>query len=385
MRLRHFRNRAKYAVALILALSSNAHAIEITDDFSIRGFYTLGAVYSDSDSATIANNFVHAKDEVETIDQGETSTKLSLLGLQADYALSTSLDLTLQVVSSPQTDPAYQPQLSWAYFKYDLGSDTYLRGGRIMLSMLQGIELRHVGFSRLWARPLVPVSGAGGFDIYNGAELLKGVGIGDYNLRFQAAYGQADHHRDFIENRHVGLLSARVERQDSWVSLAALQARYDVDTPPGDHIMDNAELLMGALETELHLGNSITHAGYAYGKAEINPDEELAYLSLGYQLERFTPYLLWTQRRIIFDASELEGNLPPPPPPTDPPPLPPPPIPDGEQKTLSMALGMRYDLGATYAIKAQVEQWQREDSRFRDRGVLEDDGVLFTLLFEGVF
>ena len=124
---------------------------------------------------------------------------------------------------------------------------------KMKLSLLQGTELRYVGFSRLWVRPLVPTSGAGGFDDYVGAELIKGSSFNDYNLRLQAAYGKAEHHQDFIDNRDIKLISSRFEKDESWINFALFHARYDVDTRGGVSIMDDAELLMGSVESDGNL------------------------------------------------------------------------------------------------------------------------------------
>lgn len=363
-----------------LLFSLTATATNITDDLSLRGFYTLDLTYSDSDGAELPG----PKEQVP-FKEGETSLNNSLIGLQANYSLSENLDFTLQAISTHRTDDSYEPTVEWAYLKYDLGDDLYLRGGKMKLSLLQGIELRPVGFSRLWARPLIPNSGAGGFDDFFGAEIIKSSTLGDYNTRLQASYGVADHRQDFVEDRDIEFLSARLEKNESWVNVAALHALYEVATPSGIKLDHSAELLMGSIEAELLLGNTVINAGYAYGDAEFNPDEQLAYLSLGYHFERITPYLLLSQRRMVFNADELMAALPPPPPPPPPPALPPPPPPDGEQKTDSISLGFRYDLGPTYAIKAQWEHWQRSDETAPLGGTVKSDGNLFTLVFEGVF
>lgn len=377
------RGRVAPLLSLLLLLPLPLHAIEVDDDLTLRGFYTLDVTYSDSDGAAIPT--LH---DPILLDSGDSSSDGSLIGLQADYALTPNLDFTLQAISSGQSDDPYKPSVEWAYLSYDLGNNYRLRGGKMKLSMLQGTELRYVGYSRLWVRPLIPSSGAGGFDDYVGAELIKNTFVGDYNLRFQAAYGQADHHLSFIDNRDIQQLSVRIEKEGSWVNVALLRARYDVDTPTGIDIKDNAELYMASIETELLFGNTIVNGGYAYGDAEINPDEQLAYLSLGYRINRLTPYLLVSQRRMVHDASEIVGLLPPPPPPPPgplPPPPPPPRLKDGTDKTDVLAIGFRYELGDNYALKGQIDHWRLHDDSDQRVGTVEESGNLFTIAIEGVF
>ena len=373
--------------SLFLPLPSQA--ADIKENLSVRGFYTLDITHSDSDGAVLPA----LSDPPPQPNEGDTSIDGSILGLQVDYALSDNLGLTLQAVSSRLADGSYTPTLDWAYLNYDFGNNLHLRGGKMKLSILQGTELRYVGFSRLWVRPLVPTSGAGGFDDYAGAELVKGASVGSYNLRFQAAYGKADHQKDFVDNRDVKLLSGRIERNESWVNLALLHARYKAGRPRGDTISDNAELLMGAVEAEVPLGNAVINAGYAYGKSDVNPDERLGYLSLGYRIDRFTPYLLLTEHQMIFDASPWAALSPPPPGAPPPPPgapFPPPgmsqpPPLDGARKTNIVALGFRYDLGTTYAVKVQWDHWKSNDRSNQVRGTVARDGNLLTFAIEGTF
>lgn len=378
------RNRAVTAVisawfiALCVVFPHTSSAASVSDQLTLRGFFTLDATYSDSAGASTPT-----RDGPLVRDSGEVSTDSSVIGVQALYAVTDSLDLTLQAVSTRQTDDSYSPDLEWAYLSYHFDNDFRLRGGRMKLSLLQGIELRYVGFSRLWARPLVPTSGAGGFDDYNGIEFIKGIDRGDYTLQFQGAYGEAEHHFDAVDNRDIKLGSFKIDKDGSWLNLALLDARYDVSTRTGIALKDNAQLLMGSLETELHFGDTVINGGYAYGDAEINPDEQLAYLSIGYRIDNFTPYVLLSQRKMMFDASETRQLLPPPPPPGALPP--PPPLLDGTNATDINALGLRYDLTPTYDIKVQWDHWSNNNDSNPVSGEVKSDGNLFTIQLEGVF
>lgn len=373
-----FAASSAWFLALCMVFPHTVYAATVSDKLTLNGFFTLDATYSDSDGASTPT-----RDGPMARDGGETSPDSSVIGVQALYAITDNLDLTIQAVSTRQTDDSYSPDLEWAYLSYQFDNDLRLRGGKMKLSILQGIELRYVGFARLWARPLVPTSGAGGFDDYNGIEFIKGSNIGGYNLQFQGAYGKAEHHLDFVDNRDIKLGSFKVDKDGSWVNLAVLNARYDVSTKSGNALEDNAELLMGSIETELHLGDTVINGGYAYGDAEINPDEQLAYLSIGYRISNFTPYVLLSRRKMMYDASEIQEHLPPPPPPGTLPP--PPPLFDGTNTTDTTALGLRYDLAPTYAIKVQWDHWSNNNDSNPDAGEVTSDGNLFTIQLEGVF
>ncbi len=355
------------------------YAVEISDRLTLSGFYNLDVSLShgsDTILPTLSSNPITLKD-------GEATLDYSLIGLQADFSLTDTLRFAAQAVSSKQTDAGYAPTLEWAYANWDLGDDLFLRGGKLKTPLMQGIELRYVGFSRLWVRPLVPASGAAGFDDYLGVELVKQGRLGHYNLNFQGAYGVPDHHQDFVDGRDIKLLSSRIERDESWLNLSLMHARYDVSTKDLTRLLQkDAEIVMGSIEAEVLYEKAVVNFGYARSEAEINPDEQMAYLSLGYRLDRLTPYLLYQYRHMEYTA--------PPGPPSPPGPPPPPPPPgsgpkDGELTTKSISLGLRYDLDASHAIKAQIERQSVNDASYLARPAVKDLATIFSISFEGVF
>ncbi len=344
----------------------------------MRGFGTLDITRSDGHGA----QFPTLSATPATLNKGKTNFDSSVFGLQGDYSLTDKLDFTIQVVSTAQVNGSYAPSIEWAYLNYDFGNDLHLHAGKMMLSLLQGTELRYVGFSRLWVRPLVPTSGAGGFDHFMGANLLKGTSIGDYAVRFQASYGKADAEQSFIHNHDVKLISSRIEQGESWIGFSLMQARYGVaDKKLGNILKRDAAMLMGGVETQMLLGNTIINGGIVRSKADINPDERLGYLSLGYRMGRFTPYLLQSQRRLTHDASQMLAVLPPRTPGS--PPLPP--LVNGINKTDTVAMGFRYDVAAKYAIKGQLDRWATNDNSKPLTGTVKLKGNLFTLVLDVVF
>ena len=359
------------AVALLALLPFSVAAMKVTDELSINGFFTLDATSADSADIVLPS----VTSEPQALEKSEVSFDSSLIGLQLDYAATDELSFFAQAVSSKQIDDSYSANLEWAYLKYDLGDDLSIRGGKFKLPFLQGTELRYVGYSRLWVRPIIPSTGAGGFDSYTGLELIKATEVDNFNLRFEAAYGKSDHQQDFVDNKDIKLISARIEKNESWLNVALVQADYDVYTKGGELIQADAEMVMGSIEAELLFDSLIINAGYAYGDAEINPDETLTYLSIAYRLGDLTPFVMQSTR--VMDI-KLPAGVPPPPPGA-------PPMLEGEQETKTTALGLRYDIGATYAIKAQWDNRENTDSSNAALGIQQTDANIYTLVFEGVF
>lgn len=376
-------------IALWLFLPLGAGAAEIADNLSLSGFYSLDASVSKGTSLYYPSK---AEDPSSIrLQDGQLSSGFSLIGVQADLGLTDNLHFTAQAVSSKLTKQRdYSPVLEWAYLTYDFGDDLYLRGGKFKTPLLQGTELKHVGYSRLWVRPLIPSSGAGGFDDYRGLELIKSGRLGDYNVRVQGAYGVADHVMENIENRDIKVLSTRVGRDESWVNLGLLHTRYDIYTQDHRRLRaKDTDLLMGSVETELWFDRTVVNAGHARGVAKVSPDETMTYLSLGYRLDALTPYVLYQERSMRFSA---QNTAPPPPPPGPPgppgaPPAgpPPPPLKDGTHTTRALSLGFRYDLGAAHALKAQVERQFDRDGSDPTLGRQRFATTIFSVVLEGTF
>jgi hypothetical protein len=381
-------HRGWHFVALLLTLSAlvplPTHAADSTPALTLNGFYTLDISRSQG-----ADVYYPSKSDDPSrilLRDGEFNGDFSLYGLQADLGLNENLSVTAQIVGSKQTKQRdYTPSVEWAYLSYDLGNDLILRGGKFKTPLLQGTELRYVGYSRLWVRPLIPSSGAGGFDDYQGLEFIKNTRLGNYDLRIQGAYGVPDHVLDAIEGKRIGLLSSRLGRDTSWVNLAVMHASYDIHT----HnrlipVVSDTGLLMGSAEAELWFDRTVINVGYARGIAKVSPDETMTYLSVGYRLDNLTPYALIHRRSMHFTA--LPSAQPPLPPPGAPPPIGAPPrARSGLYTNNAFALGFRYDMGASQAIKAQVERNIVTDDSYPQLGHQRSAATIFSVVLEGTF
>ncbi len=361
---------AALQLALLLLLPASSFALELSDKLILNGFYTLEA----SQSVGADSAFPGATSPL-LLEDGKTVVDNSLLGLQLDYLATDNLGVTIQGVIGRDDEGEYTPSVEWAYLSYDLGNDYHLRGGLFKPPFLQGTELRYIGYSRLWARPLLPTNATAGFDEYQGAELIKRAIIGDYNLTVQGAYGVAEHRQENIENDNVKVLSTLVGKGESWLKLALFHADFDIYRDDlTTLLLANGEVLMGSAEAEFYLGRSRLNLGFVDSDTDDAPDERMAYLSLGYQMGKLTPYLLYQYH------SRVAASLPQLPPP--PPPAPPPPPRPGDLERNSYSVGARYDLSNRYAIKAQAE---RIHTRIDNTPVEESDATVYTVIFEGVF
>ncbi|MCG8040821.1 MAG: hypothetical protein JAZ17_05430 [Candidatus Thiodiazotropha endolucinida] len=228
----------------------------------------------------------------------------------------------------------------------------------------------------------MPGSGAGGFIETRGLELIKRIPLEDSFLSLQFSLGEPEHQRWTVDGQRLGLVAVKYERSDFWLRAALLRADYEVFTPLGQVIDDKARASMFSIETEIRFYDFVVNAGLSDSDADFSPDDKLSYLSVAYPIGRFTPYILAARTSRQFEA------FTPPPPPVSAPPPPggrPPSQRVGDNDHETLAIGFRYDLGGTHAIKAQIERIDIVDESDPRRGRVDSEANVFTILLEGIF
>lgn len=188
----HFRHRLALFASLVLI--SNASLAESEPDlsakrFELGGFGTLGVAQSDTNAARFSRDQTQPKGIGNKLD-GKLD---SLIGIQANFRATDSLELVTQAISryGPQGD--FRPEISWAFAKYSLASDNLvLRAGRTGLELYMLADSRHVGYSYLTVRPPVDFFGGLAFHFIDGADLVGTLPLADGILKIKAFAGQAD-------------------------------------------------------------------------------------------------------------------------------------------------------------------------------------------------
>lgn len=370
----------------LIIVHNAVFATELTDKLHFNGFLTLDATVTSEDLALVSNS-----DQVIVYEENSPSLKNSLIGGQFSYSLTDNIVAVVQGKLYDKTNIRSLSandsiaQLDWAYISYDFGADFKARAGLFQVPFMQGTELRSVGFSRLWARPLIPSSGAGGYKEYTGVELLKHVSTNEGNWDFQLAVGKAEHGLDTIDNKHTEVLSIRYQQGDFWLRSALLAAQYQIYTADKKIISDSASAVMLSIESEYVLGNYLLNAGYSTSKADITPDDTNYYFSVAYQFDGITPFIYYSHFKQSFEPFTVpQSNR------TQPPGVrptvarPPPPVQRvGDINVYNWAIGARYNISERYAFKLQVEHITEENSaNFASNN---GEGNALSIVLEGVF
>ena len=161
-----------FAAAAALAQVSSAFADDVAtpipaeSNLSLRGFGTLGVARSSSDQA----EFVRDLSQPKGISNHWSARNDSVLGVQANWQATQSLELVGQVVSRYHYDDSHDPELMWAFAKWEPDARVSFRAGRIGADFMMLADSRLVGYSYLPVRPSADFFGPLFFSHFDGAD-----------------------------------------------------------------------------------------------------------------------------------------------------------------------------------------------------------------------
>lgn len=185
--------KGKFILSLLLAgLAVGAARAETgaaESSLSLRGFGTLGLARSSSDHA----EFVRDLSQPVGIKGGQWSGRIdSILGLQANWEATPEIELVGQVVSRLHYDRSHNPELMWAFAKWEPDPRLMLRGGRIGADFMMLADSRLVGYSYLTVRPPTDFFGPLFFSHFDGADISGTLPLGNGLIRGKLFAGKTD-------------------------------------------------------------------------------------------------------------------------------------------------------------------------------------------------
>lgn len=281
-----------------LAMAAEA-AIDELPVFSLGGFGTLGATRSSSSQA----HFLRDASQPDGASEHWTGKVDSLLGVQANFRLLSTLGAVVQGVSRYRYDKSFRPEITWAYLKYDPNAQVSLRLGRLGTEFFMLADSRLVGYSYLSVRPPVDYFFSLPFYSIDGVDAVLKMPLGEAVLRAKVFHG--------FTHEKISLGAQTWELEGSWVSGANLdymngpwqarlgyaRIRFQNDLPDTSLF---PELQAAGTTSNFHsLGltydrgpwqlqwmlNQIQHDSQAFEKSHS------AYVLGGYRVGSLTPYL----------------------------------------------------------------------------------------------
>ncbi len=359
---------------------------------SINGFATLGYTTSNADDLVFRSAINRWPEE------GANFKTESALGLQLNYQLSDDVDIVVQSLLENKNYDEFSDYFEMAFIRYQLNRNWSVRAGRINYNAYLLSEYLHVGYSYLWAAPPMEFyTPSSNLSYIDGAEIQyrKSLSSGVLQAALAGGISKADvlnnganyfFEYDYVFNASLsfeadlwtlkGTFSQFHGKRSFFGSLNEFQQNL---TQVPSNWWPEAESMAEELD---FLAKHVNYAaiGYSYNDSQLVFMAEMAmldvewsvlgnlaygYASLGYVVGDFTPYLTLAtinttdKRTIIAEPDYAEVSDPNA-------------IAElarmyfGYQYLLdisrieqsSVALGLRWDFTANWALKAQFTAFE---------------------------
>jgi hypothetical protein len=310
------------ALTLLIALTMWYPARAAAEDFggsmfSVNGFGTVSVVHSSDDKADFTatgyqpNGAGYSRSWSASVD--------SLLGAQVTANLTPELTAVLQVVVQQNYDDTYWPHVEWANIKYQFTPDFDVRVGRMVLPTFLVSDSRKVGYGNPWVRPPVEVYSLNPITTLDGADASYRLHLGEVTNTLQADYGRnlsiqfpAAAHLDasyaggiFNDTEygaallHLGYALSSITLHTT--STAALFDGFRLLGPQGATVAEDFDVVDKSATILTIAGSYDPGQWFATGEwIRFRCDCFLGmttgwYLSGGYRVGPFTPYLTYAQ------------------------------------------------------------------------------------------
>ena len=385
-------NKFKLDISLLVLLllsCFNVHAL----DYNLRGFMTFGAGYHTAD----VNYW--GRFEGEKLDFNYDS----VLGLQLDVPLNNKLSATTQLLFSGNED--YEPEVGWAYISWKLDSKNLFRIGRSRAPTFLYSDSLEVGYTYPWVRPPEEVYWQIPTPYNDGLEYIYRTPVGDFDLTLSLAGGVLENDAYNLPIRIkavsgfaiLGYQDLNIRLSYSPVKITSDmrgEFRYqfaknnipvDADTLNEIANVDDerASFLSFGVQYEaekLSLIGEYTNRSVDKLFAETNA----WYLSAAYRIDSWQPYVLVSHIKTYdFDKRYYSGDTP---------------FNQALEPFInqvlesaiksdqqSTAIGVRYDLSYSAAIKFEYRKVDTRGTRGLFQSIPDGDPEFYTLTFDYVF
>ena len=362
------------AFALLALGAFTTSAVRAADDsaFTFSGFATLGLASTNTDDATyvVGGETRGATKSVS----GEVDSKI---GLQATGKLNSIFSATVQALAKQDGDGRFRPGIEWAFAKAQLTPGFSMRVGRMGAPFFAVSDFRDVGYANTWLRPPIDVYSQVPVSHFDGADAIYQANVGSTVLTAQVYGGKssATVSGSDVKFRRLYGVNLTAELNDGLtLRLGRGQTRVTVNSASLNQLVAVLQSTPFAsvgeqLSTE-DKSASFTGIGLSYDQNNIVVASEYTrrrtksavpsttgwYLTGGYRLGKVQPYVTVSQLKV--DSSNVDNT-----------------IPIGVSPALTVlkytvdgalasqaqaqktvGVGMRWDVGRSIALKAQIDR-----------------------------
>jgi hypothetical protein len=315
-------------VVVLVALlwyPSGARAIaeDLASMFSLSGFGTLGVVHSSDHDADFASNGFNPNGAGYSHDWSPDVD--SRIGAQVVTDFTSRLSAMLQVISQQNYDATYTPHVEWANIKYELTPDASIRVGRTVLAAFLFTDTHNIGYSLPWVRPPLEVYGLVPIDTSDGINAIYTWHLGNAVQTFAGTYGsttteqptgfEVDSRRQWAisDSLEYGAATLRIAYLRATLTMGgldtlfgnfaqfgpqgvALETKYDPYRKPGDSVVIGAMYDPRDWFVAGEWGTTQLHS--------VLGESTAWYVSGGYRLAKFTPYLTYGALKANSNTSD---------------------------------------------------------------------------------
>ena len=346
-----------------LAILKEASSYDsLSDRMSINGFFTGKVGIASNDAG------YNGYDKDADFSEG------SKLGLQGTFALTEQTNIVAQLVARGNDD--WSTEMEWAFLSHDFDNGFTARFGRLRVPLYMYSDYLEVGYAQPWASPpselysIVPLSS------FDGIDAIYDFDLGDVAITLQASYGHAD--------RDAGATLGEVDYKDilgasasfayeEWI-FRTTYYQTTLDSKNGSSFFDKEDSYFAGVGLSYDDGSLLAIAEFAVSDVEGDySDTESGYITLGYRINDFTPYVTYAFLETTDDSERAAPSL----------------KAGFDWQRTAYSVGTRYDISSNLALKADVTYATDfgDTSGGMSPNIVanNDDTLVYTLSFDAVF
>jgi len=369
------------AGGLLACASLPIQAAEVT----VSGYASFAGTYSDSEDANTGESVPYYFGLAD--DTARFDTEDNDIGLQFSAAASEKVDMTVVLHAQGGADN-YDIDTQWAYASYHFNDELELRMGKYKGPFYMISDYKDVGYAYPWVRPPLEVYSTNPIEALSGLDMIWQKYVGDLRFLFEIYAGNGTHGARILPQVADGMgppVTAgdpvSFETPNSRGINASISGNigsfrlgyYETDVNASAFGLNEAPGSFGSVGFTIDWNEVVAYSEYIVRDTDDSatmqsafPDQEAYYLTLGYRIDRFLPYLTYAK----IDEGDFKSPV--------------------AQVQQSAALGLRTEIGDASAIKFEVMNVEpQENSNGGTYGLFNagsvEDGNIYTVTFDTIF
>lgn len=343
------------ASALLYLFSGNAIAIE---NVNFSGFLTVGAVQSNSNITKSQDG--HISDDINF----EHDTRVAV---QVTADINQKISMTAQLFARGQATN-FDTRFDWAFLNYNVNNNLNIRAGRLKMPTFLISDYLEIGYAYPWIRAPLEVYAMNPLTTITGVDLLYRTQVGNLDVLIQPYIGSTAGSPTFVPQEAIPLAPASF----GWSVGNIYEVKFNTENMIGFNVTagtDNFSVRAGHMETKVTVNsfgvaddtatfssiggtadwkNIVAYSEYfereIQGSANAAfPNQKGWYATFGYRFGKLLPHI--TFAKVEDNSNPTNAAL-------DCGVMPWCGTPLAQE---SITLGIRYELGAGAALKAEIQ------------------------------